>query len=100
MRLARVQISIPDMGRLRARFRLSLKDQLSGESLKIELIPAPNLTPFVSNPAAKRYRIRLNGKVSTKVKEATLSEVFSRLRCWMVRKSKSGQIKAKAEGKQ
>ena len=76
------------MGRPRARFRLSLKDQASGESLKVELIPAPNETPFASNPAAKRYRIRVNGKASAKVKEATLTEVFHRLRGWLVTKAK------------
>lgn len=38
-----------------------------GESLKIELIPAPNETPFVSNRAAGRYRVRVNGKASAKV---------------------------------
>lgn len=76
------------MGRPGARFRLSLKDHQSGESLKVELIPAPNETPFVSNPAAKRYRIRVNGKASTKVKEATLTEVFNRLRGWLVSRSR------------
>ncbi len=79
-----VQISNPIMARPRARFRLSLKDQREGETLKIELIPAPNETPFASNPAALRYRIRVNGRVSTKVKDATLTEVFNRLRRWLV----------------
>jgi hypothetical protein len=65
-----------------------LKDQISGESLKVELIPVPNETPFPSNPAAKRYRIRVNGKASTKVKEATLTEVFNRLRGWLVSRSR------------
>jgi hypothetical protein len=72
------------MGRPRARFRLSVKAQLTGESLKVELVPAPNETPFLSNPAARRYRLRVNGKAAEKVKEATLTEVFSRLRRWLV----------------
>lgn len=76
------------MGRPGARFRLSLKDHQSGESLKVELIPAPNETPFASNPAAGRYRIRVNGKASTKVKEATLTEVFNRLRGWLVARAR------------
>ena len=76
------------MGRQRARFRLSLKDQDNGESLKVELIPAPNDTPFASNPAAKRYRIRVNGKASTKVQDATLTEVFGRLRSWLVARAR------------
>jgi hypothetical protein len=84
LRLATVQISIPGMGRPKARFRLSLKDHGSGESLRVELIPVPNETPFASNPAAKRYRIRVNGKAAEKVREATLTEVFHRLRRWLV----------------
>ncbi|HVT72383.1 MAG TPA: hypothetical protein VHD61_04550, partial [Lacunisphaera sp.] len=67
-----------------ARFRLSLKDHTTGELLKIELIPVPNETPFVSNPAGLRYRIRVNGKASTRIREATLTEVFDRLRRWLV----------------
>lgn len=54
----------------------------------MELIPAPNETPFVSNPAAGRYRIRVNGKVSTKVREATLTEIFNRLRTWLVARAR------------
>jgi hypothetical protein len=81
-------ISVPRMGRLRARFRLSVKDQVTGESLKVELIPAPNDTPFVSNPAAGRYRVRVNGKASTNLKDATLTEVFIRLRRWLVRRAR------------
>lgn len=77
------------MGRPGARFRLSVKDHLTGATLKVELIPAPNETPFASNPAAKRYRIRVNGKTSTKVKEATLTEVFNRLRGWLVTRSRT-----------
>lgn len=63
-----------------ARCRLSLKDQRTGESLKVELVPAPDKTPFVSDPAAGRYRVRVNGKAATQVREATLTEVFNRLR--------------------
>lgn len=84
MRLATVQISCLSMARTSARFRLSLKDQQTKESLKIELIPAPNESLFISNPAAHRYRVRVNGKASTKVKDVTLTEVFNRLRRWLV----------------
>ncbi len=79
------------MGRPGARFRLSVKDHLTGEALKVELIPTPNETPFTSNPAARRYRIRVNGKVSTKIKEATLTEVFNPLRGWLVARSKASE---------
>lgn len=91
LRLATVQISVLPMGRPGARFRLSLKDHQTGESLKVELIPAPYETPFASNPAAKRYRIRVNGKASLKVNEATLTEVFNRLRRWLVNRSKKNE---------
>ena len=77
-----------DMARLSARFRLSLKDRKSGESLKVELIEAPNESPFVSNPAARRYRVRVNGKAATKVKDVTLTEAFDRLRRWLVARAK------------
>jgi hypothetical protein len=72
------------MARPRARFRLSLKDRQDGETLKIEPIPAPNETPFASNPAPGRYRIRVNGRVSAKIRDATLADVFHRLRRWLV----------------
>jgi hypothetical protein len=55
---------------------------------KVELIPAPNETPFVSNPAAQRYRVRVNGRLSTKVKDVTLTEAFNRLRHWLVARAR------------
>jgi len=62
----------------RARFRISIKDHHTGEELKVELVDAPGLW------GERRYTIRLNGKPATKVKVATLSEVFHRLRRWTV----------------
>ena len=91
MLLAIVQYLCLTMGRPRARFRLSLKDQQTKESLKVELIPAPNDTPFVSNPAAQRYRVRVNGKAATKVQDVTLSDVFNRLRHWLVVRAKRAE---------
>jgi len=76
------------MARPNARFRLSLKDQKTGESLKVELIEAPNESPFASNPTARRYRVRVNGKVATKVKDITMTEAFTRLRTWLVSRVK------------
>ena len=61
-----------------ARFRISIKDQHTGNGLKVELIDAPGIW------GERRYKIRLNGKPSAKIKEATLSEVFNRLRRWTV----------------
>ena len=62
----------------RARFRISIKDHHTGEELKVELVDAPGLW------GERRYAIRVNGKPATKVKVATLSEVFHRLRRWTV----------------
>lgn len=86
--MATVQISCPNMARPSARFRLSLKDQRTKESLKVELIPAPNESPFISNPASQRYRVCVNGKASTKVKDVTLTEVCNRLRHWLVARAR------------
>jgi hypothetical protein len=61
-----------------ARFRISIKDQHTGTGLKVELIDAPGIW------GERRYRIRLNGRPAAKVPEATLSEVFNRLRRWTV----------------
>jgi hypothetical protein len=49
-----------------------------GRGLKVELVDAPGLW------GERRYTIRSNGKPATKVKVATLSEVFHRLRRWTV----------------
>ncbi|MBI2510694.1 MAG: hypothetical protein HYV96_01830 [Opitutae bacterium] len=72
------------MARAKARFRLSLKDQQSGDTLKVELIEAPDESPFPPNPSMRRYRVRVNGKAATKITAATLTEVFDRLRRWLV----------------
>ena len=80
------------MARPSARFRLPLKDQKTGESLKVELIPASNDSPFVSNPAAQRYRVCVNGKASTKVSDITLTEALSRLRCWLVARARRSEV--------
>ncbi|MBK8474928.1 MAG: hypothetical protein IPL39_01090 [Opitutaceae bacterium] len=61
-----------------ARFRISIKDQHTRTGLKVELIDAPG--PW----GERRYKVRLNGKPAAKVPEATLSEVFDRLRRWTV----------------
>jgi len=58
------------MPRRRARFRISIKDSLTGASLKIELVESANLN---------RFRIRQNGLPAQRVQNATLSTVFSSL---------------------
>ena len=64
-----------------ARFRISIKDQHTRTGLKVELIDAPGAW------GERRYKVRLNGKPAVKVPEATLSEVFDRLRRWTVRRA-------------
>jgi len=48
-----------------------LKDQKTGETLKVELIETPGLW------GERRYRVRVNGRAATRVPEATLTEVFT-----------------------
>ena len=69
------------MSRSAARFRLSVKDTKTRTALKVELIEARGLW------GERRYRIKLNGRVPKQVKEATLTEIFDRLRQWMVRRA-------------
>jgi hypothetical protein len=69
------------MGRSKSRFRISICDKESGESLKVELIDAAGLW------SERRYKIRLNGKAATQLPEGTLTEVFDRLRRWMVKRA-------------
>ena len=66
------------MPRAIARFRLSIKGNETRTALKVELIDAPGMW------GERRYRLRLNGREPGQVKEATLSEVFDRLRRWLV----------------
>lgn len=65
----------------KARFRVSIKDQNTKTGIKVELIDTPKLWPD------SRYRIRVNGRQPNHVQEATLTEVFDRLRRWVVRRS-------------
>jgi hypothetical protein len=69
------------MPRAAARFRLSIKDRKTGTALKVELIESPGLW------GERRYRLRLNGREPDHVKEATLTEVFERLRRWLVKRA-------------
>jgi hypothetical protein len=66
------------MPRAAARFRLSIKDKKIGTHLKVELIEAPGLW------GERRFRLRVNGQEPKKIKEATLTEIFDRLRRWLV----------------
>ena len=65
----------------RARFRISIKDNKRRERIKVELIAAAGLW------GERRYRLRQNGREPATVKEATLAEVFDRLRRWLVKRA-------------
>lgn len=64
-----------------ARFRVSIKDNKTRTGIKVELIDAPGLW------GERRYRLRLNGREPDRLKEATLTEVFDRLRRWLVKRA-------------
>ena len=64
-----------------ARFRLSIKDNKTRTGIKFELIDAPGLW------GEPRYRLRLNGREPDHVEEVTLTEVFDRLRLWLVKRA-------------
>lgn len=81
LRLLQCTFLVFGMGRLPAQFRISICDKKTGETLKVELIDSPGLW------GERRYKVRLNGKAATKVPEATLTEVFDRLRRWVVKRS-------------
>jgi len=62
------------MPRLPAEIRISLKKR-GGPTHRIELI---------RQPIGKRYWIRGDGKDSTKLPEATASQIAERIRRWLV----------------
>ena len=64
-----------------ARFRLSIKDHKTGDGIKVELLEAKGLW------GERRWRLRQNGRVPAKLPEATLTQVFDRLRRWLVRRA-------------
>jgi len=61
-----------DMRRFKALFRISVKNNETGETHKIEL----GRFPF----PARKYMLRFDGKVSANVPEASFSQVCARLR--------------------
>ena len=63
------------MPRLPADIRISLKKR-GGRTHRIEL---------VRQPFGKRYWIRRNGEPSTKVPEATASQIAEHIRRWLVK---------------
>jgi hypothetical protein len=67
------------MARKTARFRISVKDNLTGQALKVELLPW----------IGTRYTIRQNGLIAGRIRHASLSVVCGRLRKWLVRQAKA-----------
>jgi hypothetical protein len=69
------------MPKAAARFRISIKDNSTRQGIKVELIEAKGLW------GESRWRVRQNGRKPATLPEATLTEVFDRLRRWMVRRA-------------
>ena len=67
------------MARRKARFRISIKDNLTGEMLKVELITV----------IGSQYLIRQNGVRANRMRYGNLSKICSRLRGWLVRQAKA-----------
>lgn len=67
------------MARRKARFRISLKGNFTGQALKIELLPW----------IGSRYSVRQNGYAASQISEASLSVGCARLRRWLVRQAKA-----------
>ena len=58
--------------RLKSHIRISIKNNVTGKSHKIELIKFPN--------NSRRFWLRFDGVNSTKTPEATLTQLCNRLR--------------------
>jgi hypothetical protein len=67
------------MPRAKARYRISVKDNFTGHRLRVEL---------VEQPWPGRFWLRVDGKRSERLPEASLSRVCDRLRRWLTRPSR------------
>ena len=70
------------MPRTEAQYRISIRDNAARTTLKVELIEARGLW------GERRYRLKVNGRKATQTKEATLTEIFDRLRRWLVKRDR------------
>jgi hypothetical protein len=70
------------MPRADAQYRISIRDIAARKTLKVELIETRGLW------GERRYRLRVNGREPATIKEATLTEIFDRLRRWLVKRPK------------
>lgn len=66
------------MARKKARFRISIKDNITGRALKLELL-------YV---IGGHYLIRQNGLQAESMRYGNLTQITSRLRRWLVRQAK------------
>ena len=69
------------MARKKARFRISLKDNLTGNALKIELLEG----------MGNRFSIRQNGVRARRTLHGNISVVCARLRHWLVTQAKASR---------
>jgi hypothetical protein len=70
------------MPRTAAQYRISIRDNAARTTLKVELIESRGLW------GERRHRLKVNGREATKTKEATLTEIFDRLRRWLVKRGR------------
>jgi len=66
------------MSRPKTHYSLHVKNHLSGDHLKVELIDLP----FAEN---RRFRVRVNRQWATKLPVASKTVVAKQLRTWLVR---------------
>lgn len=66
------------MPRPKARYKMVVKNNFTGETLKVELVDVP----FLEN---RRFRVRVNGQWARKLPVASKTIATKQLRTWMVR---------------
>ena len=71
------------MARKTARFRISIKDNLLGDALKIELVEHTGAS----------FTVRQNGRLARRTPHANLTLVTTRLRRWLVKQVKAAYRK-------
>lgn len=67
------------MPRPKAHYVLSVKNQVSGSRLKVELVDLP----FSDG---RRFRLRVNGQWARKLPVASKSQVLQHVRSWLVKR--------------
>jgi hypothetical protein len=66
------------MSRPKARYRMVVKNNFTGDQLKVELIDLP----FLEN---RRFRVRVNGQWALKLPVASKTIVTKQVRDWVVK---------------